>query len=74
MKHKINGTKENIERAIDNITGYKAYRNREILKAHYIDGMTFEDVAEMFDMSVRHIKKITYDNENIIIENMRVES
>lgn len=74
MKHRINDSRENIERTIDNyIIGFKAIRNREILKDHYISGMTFEEVAEKHDMSVSQIKKITYDNEPIIIDNLRAE-
>ena len=73
-KHRINASSDNINRAIDMyIVGYKAFRNREILKDHYILGMTFEEVAEKHDMSVRHIKKIIYDNELIIIEHIREE-
>lgn len=74
MKHRINDSQENIIRVIDNyIVGFKAYRNREILKDHYVLGMTFEEVAEKHDMSVSQIKKITYDNEPIIIKNLRAE-
>ena len=74
MKHKIVDTQDNIIRVIDNcIIGFKAYRNREILKDHYVFGLTFEEIAEKYDMSVSQIKKITYDNESIIIENLRAE-
>lgn len=72
MKHKINDSAENVRNAIDNyIIGFKALRNREILKDHYIDGLTFEEIAEKHDMSVRQVKKITYDNEPVIIEHLR---
>ena len=72
MKHKIIDTQENIIRTIDNyIVGFKAYRNRNILKDHFVYGMTFEEIAEKYDMSVSQIKKITYDNESIIIEDLR---
>lgn len=74
MKHRINDSQENIIRVIDNyIIGFKAYRNRDILKDHYVYGMTFEEVAEKHDMSVSQIKKISYDNEPIIIEHLRAE-
>ena len=55
------------------IIGFKAYRNREILKDHYVSGMTFEDIAEKYDMSDRQIKKICYDNEPTIIKYLGVE-
>jgi DNA-directed RNA polymerase sigma subunit (sigma70/sigma32) len=72
VKHKINDSAENVRNAIDNyIIGFKALRNREILKDHYIDGLTFEEIAEKHDMSVRQVKKITYDNEPVIIEHLR---
>lgn len=74
MKHKINGSADNVRNAIDNyIIGFRALRNREILKDHYVDGLTFEEIAEKHDMSVRQVKKIAYDNEPVIIEHLRVE-
>lgn len=33
-------------------------RDREIAKARWIDGMTFDEIAEKFDMSPRQIKTI----------------
>lgn len=33
-------------------------KKREILKARILDGMTYEKIAEEFDMSVRQIKYI----------------
>ena len=33
---------------------------REVLKLRYIDGMTYESLAEKVDMSVRQIKNIVY--------------
>ena len=74
MRHKIDDSQENIIRVIDSyIVGFKAYRNREILKDHYAFGYTFEDIAEKYDMSVSQIKKISYDNEPTIIEHLRAE-
>ena len=35
-------------------------RDREILARRLIDGVTFERLAEEFDMSVRQIKNIVY--------------
>jgi hypothetical protein len=73
-KHRIKASSDNISRAIDMyIVGYKALRNREILKDHYILGLTFEEVAEKHDMSTRHVKKIIYDNESVVIDHLRVE-
>lgn len=72
-KHRIDASSSNIIEAILSINGFKAYRNREILKRKYIDGYTFEEIAEEFDMSVRQIKKIVYDLEPILINHLRVE-
>ncbi len=67
MKHFINGTKDELVRAIDNsVIGFKSERNREILKDHYVNGMTFEEVAEKHKMSVCHVKCITYKYEPVI--------
>ena len=72
MIHKINGNKNDVSKAIDNcIVGFKSMRNRAILKDHYIDGMTFEEVAEKHSMSVRQTKEICYNNEPIIIKHLR---
>lgn len=73
MKHRIDDRPDNIINAISMITGFKAYRNKEILVARYVEGHTHEDIAEMFDMSPRQIKKICYDYEPFIIEHLRVE-
>lgn len=35
-------------------------RDRAIMKRRLIDGLTFECLAEEFDMSVRQIKRIVY--------------
>lgn len=68
MTHRIQGNKEEIVNAIENaIVGRRSERNRRIMIDHYVDGMTFEEVAEKHDMSVRHVKKISYDNEPIVI-------
>ena len=47
--------------AIDEwIIGKNAYRDREILKSRLIDGLTFERLADVYDMSPRQIKTIVY--------------
>jgi len=42
-------------------------RNRKILKRRYVDGITYERIAEEFDLSVRQVKTIVYRSEQIII-------
>lgn len=38
-------------------------RNRRILKRRLIDGVTYERIAEEFDLSVRQVKNIIYKSE-----------
>ncbi len=40
---------------------------RTILKYRYIDGMTYEKIAETVDMSVQQIKTIVYKAQNKLI-------
>ena len=46
-------------------------RDREILKARYIDGVRFEPLAEKFNLSVRHTKNIVYKYENLIFSKIK---
>ena len=41
-------------------------RDRAIMKRRLIDGVTFERLAEEFDMSVRQMKRIVYKSMDII--------
>lgn len=52
-------TAEELARFIDqNVIGRKAYRNRQILKLHFIDGYTYEQVAEAVEMSPVQVGRI----------------
>jgi len=42
-------------------------RNRNILKRRYVDGITYERIAEEFDLSVRQVKTIVYRSEQTLI-------
>lgn len=46
-------------------------RDRDILKRRYIDGITYEKIAEEFNLSVNQIKNITYKYKNLIIEKIK---
>lgn len=46
-------------------------RDREILCSRYIDGLTFEALAEKHDLSVRHVKTIIYKYEQIIFSHLQ---
>lgn len=65
MKNIENITKEQLELAIDSciVLQNHAERNRKILKRRLIDGITYEQLAEEFDLSVQMIQKIIYKNE-----------
>ena len=42
------------------VNGPKAERNRKILKEYYLKGHTYEDVAEICDMSPVHVGRIIH--------------
>ena len=46
-------------------------RDRKILFRRLVDGVTFERLAEEFQMSTRQIKTIVYKNENILFRFVR---
>ena len=74
-KHQIKGiTKSELESMIDeNIIGFKAERNRQLMKRRLCDGLTFEELAEEADMSVRQVKKIVYDTQDMLMQKVRAE-
>lgn len=45
-------------------------RDRQIMKRKLIDGLTFEETAEEFGMSVRGIKYIVYRGESVIFRHI----
>ena len=60
-----------IEAAIDNwIIGRNAERNRMILKRRLLDGITFDRLAEEFDLSVRQVKNIVYQCEDKLYKHL----
>jgi Mor family transcriptional regulator len=66
-----NYTAFDIENAIDmHIVGKNAERNRQILKSRFIDGLTYEKLAEKYDLSVSHVKFIVYKLENAVYDNL----
>lgn len=74
-KHRLeNVTVSQLNQVIgEHVCGFKAIRNREILRKRLCDGMTFEELAEEFDMSVMQIKNIVYKNMEVISKYLRVE-
>lgn len=45
-------------------------RDRRIMKRRLIDGVTYERLAEQFDMSTSQIKRIVYKCEDKIFRHM----
>ena len=43
-------------------------RDRGILKRRYVDGLTYERLAEEFDLSVAQIKRIIYKYEKYLFK------
>lgn len=58
-------SRSELESLIDEwIIGRNAERDRKILKRRLIDGITYENLAEEFDLSVRQLKNIIYKAED----------
>ena len=58
--------------AIDEwIIGKNAHRDREILKARLIEGYTFENLAEKFDMSPVQVKRIVYKAQERLFRHLK---
>lgn len=59
-------SRDELLRTIDQYIHHE--RNREIVKRKLLDGVSFEDLAEEFDLSVRHCKTIVKDCQRIVFE------
>lgn len=46
------------------VIGRNAERDRKILKRRLMDGITYDRLAEEFDLSVRQVKNIVYRQED----------
>ena len=62
-------TNSQISHIIDEYIHNALYRN--ILKSRYIDGMTYEAIAEKYDRTTRQISNIIYKNEKIIFDKLQ---
>ena len=64
-------SRTDIERVVDEwIIGRNGERNRSIIKRRMIDGVTFEKLAEEFDISVQQAKNIVYKCQSIIFKHL----
>lgn len=58
-------SRSELEHLIDEwIIGKNAERDRKILKRRLLDGITYDRLAEEFDLSVRQLKNIIYKAED----------
>jgi len=55
------------------VVGRYAERDRSIMKRRLIDGRTYEQLAEEFDMSVRQIQNIIYKRQEDLLKHMPLE-
>lgn len=66
-------SRSELEEIIDEwIIGKHGERNRQILKRRLVDGITYERLAEEFDLSPQQIKNIVYKCEKIIFSKMQI--
>ena len=70
MKHKINDMSDmEISFMIDRFIHDDLHR--EILKKRLIEHIQFEILAEEFNYSVRHIKRIVYKSQDILYSHIK---
>ena len=60
----IEYTNSQIEHIIDEYI--HSQRDRDLLKDRFINGLTYEQIAEKHDLSVRHVKTIIYKKQDIL--------
>ena len=66
MKHETNISRSQLSEIIEEWILNE--RNRKIIKRRLLDGITYERIAEEFDMSVRQIKNISYKGIDTILK------
>lgn len=66
MFHDVTYTNSGITAAIEEYV--HSERDREILKDRFIDGLTFEQLAERHDVSTRTIKNVIYKYEYTVFK------
>lgn len=48
----------------------KGERNREIMRDRLINTMTYEKIAEKYELSVRYVKTLIYRQEEVIFKHI----
>lgn len=61
-------TNSQIENIIDEYI--HSDRDRGILKSRFIDGLTYEKIAEKYDLSVRQTKRLIYNKQDLIFKHL----
>lgn len=46
-------------------------RDRAILKRRLIDGVLYDKLADEFDLSERHVKRIVYTSQEILFKHLK---
>lgn len=65
-------TKHELDDLIDEyVIGRNAERDRKILRRKLYDGITFEQLAEEFGLSVRWAKEIVYRRQEAVFKHTR---
>lgn len=63
----IIGNKQKVIEELNNsIMGANAVRNTQILIDHYVNGMTYESIAEKYELSARHVKQISLNYKELV--------
>ena len=67
----IDLSRSEIEYLIDEwIIGNNGQRDRKLMKRRLIDGITYENLAEEFDLTERQVKNICYKNMEKLIKHL----
>ena len=71
MPSDIDLSRTDWERLIDEwIVGRNAERNRQMLKRRLLDGITYERLAEEFDMSTQNVCSIIYKCQEQVFKHL----
>ena len=71
MPNNIDLSRSEWENAIDQwLIGKNSERNRKILKRRLLDGITYEKLAEDFDMSTQNVCSIIYKCQEQVFKHL----
>ena len=61
----IEYTNSQIERIVDE--HIHSQRDRDVLKSRYIDGLTYEQLGEKYDLTDRQVKNSVYKHQDTLL-------